>query len=194
MRISVLFICFLSLSLVLGLKGQTDGKLKSKLNLKAKSSTPALPILVSKHAFRVNPLLQTSLSLRENSYFKQVYAATYAKSSTATVVSSMADRKLVEEGNTSDTYLFFNDRIQVSHLYPNPANDFVTIDYVFNTNQEAKIILFNVLGQEMKVIILDKDQRSQRVNLQDLNQGMYMYQLVIDGRSVATKKLIIRKQ
>jgi phenylpyruvate tautomerase PptA (4-oxalocrotonate tautomerase family) len=51
-----------------------------------------------------------------------------------------------------------------------------------------------VLGQEVKEAVLEKDQKSIHISLREFNSGMYMYQLSIDGRSVATKKLIVRKQ
>jgi hypothetical protein len=50
-----------------------------------------------------------------------------------------------------------------------------------------------VLGEQVKEISLDRDQRSIRVSMRDFSNGMYLYQLLIDGRSVSTKKLIVRK-
>jgi hypothetical protein len=94
----------------------------------------------------------------------------------------------------SDNYLYAGDRIQVSHLYPNPATDFVDVDYQITAPvREVKIVFYNILGQEVKDVTLEKDQRSVRISLRDFNNGMYLYQLEIDGRSVVTKKLIVRK-
>jgi hypothetical protein len=94
------------------------------------------------------------------------------------------------EGN----FLFANDRIQVSLVYPNPATDYAEIDFQFTANvQDARVTFYNILGQEVKVIVLERDQRTVRIPMRDFNNGMYMYQLTIDGRSVATKKLIVRK-
>ena len=45
----------------------------------------------------------------------------------------------------------------------------------------------------MKDVLFEKDQRNLRISLRDFNNGMYLYQLEIDGRSVVTKKLIVRK-
>ena len=95
----------------------------------------------------------------------------------------------------SENYLFVNDRVWVSHVYPNPAFDFVDIDFqIASSVREVKLTFYNVLGQEVKDVVLEKDQKIIHISLRELNSGMYMYQLSIDGRSVATKKLIVRKQ
>jgi len=95
---------------------------------------------------------------------------------------------------SAENYLFVNDRVQVSHVYPNPAVDYAEIDFQINAGvQDVKVTFYNILGQEIKEISLERDQRSVRIPMRDFNSGMYMYQLSIDGRSVATKKLIVRK-
>jgi len=92
-----------------------------------------------------------------------------------------------------ENYLFKSDRLAVSHLYPNPAFDYVDVDVQMSgTFSEVKIVIFNILGQEVKVHNLDNSLRTQRIDLRDLNPGMYPYQLVVDGKSLVTKKLIVR--
>jgi hypothetical protein len=101
----------------------------------------------------------------------------------------------IQNRNSSENYLFSNDRVWVSHVYPNPALDFVDIDFqIASSVREVKLTFYNVLGQEVKEAVLEKDQKTTHIPLRELNSGMYMYQLSIDGRSVATKKLIVRKQ
>ncbi|MEY4384320.1 MAG: hypothetical protein RI995_1862 [Bacteroidota bacterium] len=94
---------------------------------------------------------------------------------------------------TEDSYLFKSAQLTVSHLYPNPAFDYVDIDVQVNANfSEIKLVIFNILGQEVKVVNLDSNLRTQRINLRELNPGMYPYQLVVDGKSLVTKKLIVK--
>jgi hypothetical protein len=98
-------------------------------------------------------------------------------------------------GFKNDTLLFQGDRIFVSHLYPNPAAEYAVVDYQFSNNSlEVKIAFYNVLGLVVKEIELDRDDRSAKISLRDLNSGLYMYQLLVDGKPVATKKLMVRKQ
>ena len=98
-------------------------------------------------------------------------------------------------GFKNDTLLFQGDRIFVSHLYPNPAADYALVDYQFSANnQEVKIAIYNVLGLLVKEVELDREDRSAKISLKELNSGLYMYQLLVDGKPVATKKLMVRKQ
>jgi hypothetical protein len=98
-------------------------------------------------------------------------------------------------GFKNDPYLFQGDRIFVSHLYPNPAAEYALVDYQFSgNNQEVKIAIFNVLGLVVKEVELDREDHSTKISLKELNSGLYMYQLLVDGKPVATKKLMVRKQ
>ncbi len=96
--------------------------------------------------------------------------------------------------SSADNYFFSGERILVSHVYPNPASDFVDVDFQISAGyKEVKLVFYNILGQQIKDVLLERDQKSVRISLRDFNSGMFMYQLEIEGRSVVTKKLIIRK-
>lgn len=172
---------------------QTETKSKSRILVQRSTPKANLPILVSKRFFRIDPVLRSNLDVKQNSYVSQWMKSTYAKPSTTNMVAPIAERRLTEESTNNDKYLFYNDRIQVSHVYPNPASEFVDIDYQVSGNLDLHVAFFNILGEQVKEIPLDRDQRTVRISLRDFANGMYMYQLVIDGRSVATKKLIVRK-
>jgi hypothetical protein len=175
------------------LHAQNEGKSKSRLSIQRTAQRVNLPILLAKRSFHVNPALQTNLDLKQNSYLTQIMKSSFAKASTTNIVGQNQDRKLVEENSNNPNYLFFNDRIQVSHAYPNPASDFLDIDYQVVGNQDLRLGFYNVLGEQVKEVSLDRDQKTLRISLRDFASGMYLYQLSIDGRSVATKKIIVRK-
>lgn len=175
------------------LHAQNEGKSKSRLSIQRIAQRVNLPILLAKRSFHVNPALQTNLDLKQNSYITQIMKSSFAKASTTNIVGQNQDRKLVEENSNNPNYLFFNDRIQVSHAYPNPASDFMDIDYQVVGNQDLRLGFYNVLGEQVKEFSLDRDQKTLRISLRDFSSGMYLYQLSIDGRSVATKKIIVRK-
>jgi len=189
----LLVLCLFGLCMPGMLYAQTDAKSKSRLYIQRSLQKPTLPILLSKRSFQVNPYLQTNLDLKQNTFVSQFLKATYAKSSSTNTVNGIAERRLVEENMNNDKYLFYNDRIQVSHVYPNPASDFVDVDYQLTSNQDFRLSFYNVIGEQVKEFSLDRDQRTMRISLRDFSSGMYLYQLSFDGRSVATKKLIVRK-
>jgi hypothetical protein len=57
----------------------------------------------------------------------------------------------------------------ISNIYPNPANDKVSINLKNYGN--ATIQLFNILGQEVKTVYTTENKVE--VNVSDLNSGIY---------------------
>lgn len=91
--------------------------------------------------------------------------------------------------------LFHNDRITVSNIYPNPASEYAELDYnIAPGTRDAKLIFYNVLGSQMSEHILNKNERKLRVNTSEMPTGLYFYQLALDGKKVATKKMLVRHQ
>ena len=87
----------------------------------------------------------------------------------------------------------FAEKITVSNIYPNPANDFAYIDYTVSGNfTAANVSFFNLLGKQLAEYPLTKSNDKLRINTSSWESGIYMYQLIIDGKKVATKKLLVR--
>ena len=95
--------------------------------------------------------------------------------------------------NVNNDKLYSSDKLTVSNIYPNPANDFATIDYVITGNvNEASMSFYNLLGNEIASYELDKSDRKLKVQTTNWDSGFYLYQLVVDGKKMATKKLLVR--
>lgn len=95
----------------------------------------------------------------------------------------------------SDNWMYTSDKLSVSNAYPNPANDVAEVDYQMTGSvQEAKLILLNVLGSIVAEYDLDRSDRKIRMNTRDLSTGYYFYQLSVDGKKLATRKLLVRHQ
>jgi hypothetical protein len=91
--------------------------------------------------------------------------------------------------------LFSNEKISISSIYPNPASSYASIDYnLMNQNDQAKIILCNVLGNVVGEYPLVKDAKRLYISTQELSSGVYFYTLSVQGKSLITKKLIIKHQ
>jgi len=91
-----------------------------------------------------------------------------------------------------------SDSPQVMRLlgnYPNPFTGETTISFSLTTNlhENARIEIFNIRDQKVDEIAIGKEQAS--VNWQTTNHasGVYLYKLVVDGKSVDTKKMILLK-
>lgn len=87
------------------------------------------------------------------------------------------------------------DTAELAQNVPNPFNGETTIDYVIPTDaSNATINIYNLDGKMLKSISLDHQGKGQlRVTAEDIPSGSYSYQLVVDGRSIDTKKMVISK-
>ncbi len=118
-------------------------------------------------------------------------------SETAVATAAPASRPATEELRTErvDDRMYADDRIVVSNIYPNPASEAAEVDYQLLANVgEAKLILLNVLGSPVAEYELERGSNKIRINTRDFSTGWYFYQLSLDGKKVATKKLLVRHQ
>ena len=74
---------------------------------------------------------------------------------------------------------------------PNPANAFTKVSYNMVSGKDARIVISNVLGGVIKEIKLDNFQNVLTISTADMKQGVYYYSLVVDGKSVSSRKLIV---
>jgi hypothetical protein len=89
--------------------------------------------------------------------------------------------------------LFSNEKISITSVYPNPASAYASIDYqLINDTNNAKIILCNVLGNVVGEYALIRDAKTLHISTLELNSGIYFYTLSVDGKSLVTRKLIIK--
>lgn len=187
---------------------QTESRYKSRLDIrpKPKTTSAVTPLSFQKKSFIIyQPQL---LSLDRNIQYKRSTAINqyFSNSLLSSLKSNKSDQSQVaasinESKQTADEYvnmedkLYYSDKLSVSNIYPNPANENVEIDYSISPSiNEAKITFYNVLGAEVKEIILDKDDKKVRIQTRDLTNGIYLYQLSADGKSLVTKKLLVRHQ
>jgi hypothetical protein len=95
--------------------------------------------------------------------------------------------------NENSDKLYSSEKITVSNIYPNPANDYASVDYVITGNvNEATMSFYNLLGHEVANYELDKFERKLKVQTANWDSGIYLYQLVVDGKKLVTKKLLVR--
>jgi hypothetical protein len=101
----------------------------------------------------------------------------------------------VEAQMKAEEQLYADGQISVSNIYPNPASEYAEIDYtIAPAVRDAKLIFYNILGSQMNAFTLSKNERKLRVNTKDMPTGLYIYQLSVDGKKVATKKMLVRHQ
>ncbi|MDB5239871.1 MAG: hypothetical protein JWP57_496 [Spirosoma sp.] len=187
----------------------SDARKGSRLELGRTASTrkTTTPIL-STNRFRMVPqpvLSGLDRSTPKNKVINDHYrslliaqspAKTGARSPAVEMGSPTADvRSAPEQEGKAENRLYSNERLWVSNVYPNPSDDVTEVDYqVSGPVNEAKLILLNVLGAPIAEYNLDRSDRKVRIVTRDLATGYYLYQLSVDGKKVATKRLLVRHQ
>jgi hypothetical protein len=200
--------------LVVPVLAQTGNLTRSRLDVGRKNPTPTtrvinlrnFPFLKHPTAFGLDRTVTIRPNAPVNEYYRSllltpalsspVRAAVRPAVVAETTTNSLAESRLMaEESAKGEERMFANDRIVVSNIYPNPAHDQAEVDYQFLTpGGEAKLVLLSVLGSPVAEYALDRNDRSVRINTRDMPTGYYFYQLALDGRKVATKKLLVRHQ
>ncbi len=99
---------------------------------------------------------------------------------------------IVAESTTDK--LFRSDKLVVNNIYPNPANEQAFLEYkVSGKFKTANITFYNLLGVAVADFALDKNDEKLRLSTSGWDPGIYMYQLVVDGKKLATKKLLVTR-
>ena len=80
---------------------------------------------------------------------------------------------------------------QYVRVYPNPANNMVTVEYKGMDGISHQFMLFNALGQLVRSVTLPQGQSSLQLPLGNLSEGIYWY--AIPGAPDASGKLIISR-
>ncbi|MFN3488272.1 MAG: T9SS type A sorting domain-containing protein [Emticicia sp.] len=169
---------------------------KSRLDIGKKPSTAAKSAL-PKTAFVSKPM-PSEVRLNKPSVVNQYFRNALLNGSPKPIITKTSNVELPATndrsigGNENNDKLYSNDKITVSNIYPNPANDYATVDYVITGNvNEASMSFYNLLGNEVASYELDKFDRRLKIQTTNWDSGIYLYQLIVDGKKVVTKKLIV---
>ncbi|MFT4031012.1 MAG: T9SS type A sorting domain-containing protein [Siphonobacter sp.] len=200
MKHTILFLFGITLLLtLLGAEqaaAQSEPK-RSRLDIKpkAKTTTRLSPFVLAKTQATREVKLNRSTAVNE--YFRTIARqGTKQKTNEQSVASASTELSRVEEDtNLNIDRMYISDKISVSNLYPNPANDYVYIDYNLSSDvTNAKITLYSPLGMQMGDFTLDRSEHRHKITVANLPNNMYFYQLSIEGKTLATKKLLVRHQ
>jgi Secretion system C-terminal sorting domain len=175
----------------------------SRLNMVGKKKAPATQnIKFSNFSSGVSykPLTLQNPKALNRFYTSFLFASANAADNnplTVEVVEKGSEKKspAMEAQLRAEELLFVNDKISVSNVYPNPASEYAEIDFTISAGlRDAKLTFYNVLGSQIQEFTLNKNERKLRVNTRDMATGLYFYQLSVDGKKVATKKMLVRHQ
>lgn len=78
--------------------------------------------------------------------------------------------------------------------FPNPANE--VINLAFNTQKdfsEKRIIIHDLTGRKVMDNVLNESEGIFTISTNELNNGVYICSLIVDGKSITNEKLVISK-
>jgi hypothetical protein len=94
--------------------------------------------------------------------------------------------------NSSASTLINPSNIQLSQNRPNPSTGSTTIDYTIPAEMNnARLVVFDLNGKELSNQEIPAGQGTVKINTSRLTTGAYIYAVVVDGRSLARKKMIV---
>lgn len=168
--------------------GQSDTQ--SRLNIGA---TPKVPVVSSKVGPLNLNLVEGEVSINKRDAVLNFYKQILLNPKVKPVKPSVAIVPEAYQVAESSENLFSNKDISVRNIYPNPANDRAYIEYNLQSSTiKAGVSFHNLLGNTVAQYELDSFDRKLDVLTRDWEDGIYFYQLIVDGKKVATKKLLVR--
>ncbi|HRG57515.1 MAG TPA: T9SS type A sorting domain-containing protein [Bacteroidia bacterium] len=97
---------------------------------------------------------------------------------------------LVRFNATPTSISEINATPKLNSIYPNPANNNVTVNFALNQGQ-ASLELKNLLGQVQRIIPVVAGSKSTNLNVADLPSGIYFVTLKSNGNIIDTKRLMV---
>ncbi|GLU51573.1 T9SS type A sorting domain-containing protein [Dyadobacter frigoris] len=176
----------------------------SRLNLSPKKKSLTSGQLKFSHVPEVlnyKPLSVQKPMALNNFYRTLLFSNTASVESTAVSTTEVVEKNVekrsagIESTTRAEEQLYTSDKITVSNIYPNPASEYAEVDYTISPDlRDAKLIVYNVLGSQMAEYPLVKNDNKLRINTREMSTGLYFYQLALEGKKVATKKMLVRHQ
>ncbi len=93
------------------------------------------------------------------------------------------------------------EEFTLSQNYPNPFNPVTTINFALPAPGDVKLAVYNLLGQEVQTLVsgsMEPGVYTAMWNSMDnvgrkVSSGVYFYRLVVDGKIMSTKKMVMLK-
>ncbi|MGQ0828227.1 MAG: T9SS type A sorting domain-containing protein [Bacteroidota bacterium] len=84
-----------------------------------------------------------------------------------------------------------NDKEFKINLYPNPSNGNMQFEYSLKRNEEGVLMIYDVAGKLMSRYMLKDTDNYLNISPGQLTNGIYLYHVVINGKTVKTDKLVV---
>ena len=77
--------------------------------------------------------------------------------------------------------------------YPNPATNYTTVNYqLYQAGTRQFVKMYNVIGRELYSQAVYGNTGNVAINTENLNAGIYFINLLVDGKVVSSRKLVVQ--
>ena len=83
--------------------------------------------------------------------------------------------------------------LDMGHVYPNPASSLIHVDFRCDNVKGASVVVYNLLGQEVKSQKINGTQGRVNIAVDDLQPGIYFCSLRADNAVAQTEKFIVKR-
>jgi len=78
-------------------------------------------------------------------------------------------------------------------VYPNPAYDYINIEFKSPTKGALDLTIYNSVGKMAKSYQLSENREQNRINISDLESGIYFCEITQNGEILGVQKIVIIK-
>jgi len=85
------------------------------------------------------------------------------------------------------------EKIQTLRAFPNPTSDITQVEFDLVKSADVQMNIYNLVGKRMTTIDLGKQTQGlnyQSINMQQFPTGIYVVQIVVEGNSAGTLRLV----
>ena len=104
----------------------------------------------------------------------------------------MAAPGIENEKSEEIPILLRDENTFISSIYPNPNDGTMKMDYILPDNSKAKLFIYDLTGRVIETFLILGNGQLQ-INNNNLINGIYFYEVELDGTSLIKDKLIIIK-
>ena len=79
-------------------------------------------------------------------------------------------------------------------IHPNPLSSLATVQYTLpEGSKNATLIIYDILGRQHNSYALNNTEGEITINANNLSSGIYLYSLMVGGKTLATKKMAVQE-
>ncbi len=117
----------------------------------------------------------------------------------ASIVAKNTQTVIYNAGLITNTLCFTTDVEETARLendvkiYPNPNTGNFNFEYKLKMNEKGTLNIMDITGKLVANYALESSKSNLQINANNLNNGVYLYQIIINGNIVNADKLVIIK-